>query len=636
MTCKLLNSNCSSVYISMADQPSSNDSRKALYESMFAAVDTLHDEAGNIASGQAGNLVDTLSKTIRSGLKKISETNESLATASGSTRASERIIETPYTTTIVFRDDNFFEATVATLADSHSETAIQTIGLPAGASPDEVAYIEHISPKLIILPGRNLSTDAMAAVAKRGFQSVYCFMYSQDDYRAWRQSLVDAGAVLLDTVTVDDAADKDDAAADETGSAAASTDDNTPADEDIFSPEATIAATRFYSFGVDNIYEVGGIEPSMLSSIVLEKMIMMKFPGYQSPGISRADANNLYAGIQSTGRTFNDVIEEMCNSFRGFQLEEELTLRGKIIGSYRRQIASDLVDVSGTLVLYDPIGSAFEVERVVYPVNVHAKMKDIPLSAIENKSADADALLNSVNSVIKELELNDDFVVVDSVSDDVSKETAKVTVEDVDEDSEKEAEDLAESVLESVPAAADATQNNTSQDGSNRAPTIAPTVDAPDPVKKIAAVAIPATVFIDETAKAAIGKTNKRTGDKYELAILYKYEEKVIDASPADNASETSSNDNVTTPTDNATKENDAKIVSDAVLRIVSTKPVGGYRIRLYGPAALAVAIRCFPAELIAETPGAELEGGSTDCVCWVPVSLAHQLLPFLAGGSSD
>lgn len=507
---------------------------------------------------------EQLTTSIREALEQIGAATGAMET----TESGARIVETPHPSTVVFRDDQYWESTIAALAP---ETA-QQVGLPTGASPDEAATIEFISPRLVLLCS-DITADGARAIARRGFQSVYGFMYTNAQHEKWLATIEAAAAAEKEEPTIRELSAADLEAATVT---------MPPPVVTAATEYITIGQTRFYSFGVEEVYDVVGITSSMLATLLVEKITQIRFPGYRSP-ISRSDAAGLFAGIQSTGRPFNEVIHEIIDGFRGFALEEELTTRGKIIGGYRRQVAADLVDLCGVLVEYDRV-----------PVAEAADPADTCLS-----EADVDG------SAVKVFDESDDESVADEPAVKVIDES----------DDESAADEPAVKVIDESDDESVADEPSASK--------IPDTIDAPEPSPRIAAVALAATVFVDDTAKIAIGRTNKRTGDKYELAILYKFEEMIDDSSDDSTSSSEPAPDPAVAPKTNAEKEKFAAATSAAVLRVISAKPRGGYRIRAHGAAARAVLERYVPAD--------QLAGDDSDVMCWVPVAVAHRVLPFLA-----
>lgn len=212
-----------------------------------------------------------------------------------------KVYITPFDSTIIYLDNQYFEVTAAVL--SHKA---QLIPMMPGSNRDVVIdLIQYLTPTVIIMGGY-FSREQVARLFERGFQTVYIFMYNSDDKNRYSNN-VDGVSQPFDR--------------------------------------------RVHFFGLDELYATMHIEPGMGPLMVMEKMILARFPEYKSVNITRADAEALKVGIQSTGLPFDQVVARMAYSWKGYELEQELSLRGKVLGEFRKQIAEDRADRCGIPVI---------------------------------------------------------------------------------------------------------------------------------------------------------------------------------------------------------------------------------------------------------------------------------------------
>lgn len=205
---------------------------------------------------------------------------------------------TPYESTVIYMDDQYFEVTAAAVA-----SRAQRVPMIQNADRDAIIdIIGYLTPKLTIM-GSYFSREQIQQFFARGFQHVNIFMYNNTE-----------AAKYLDK-----------------------------------NPEGPMEPfhKNVHLFGLEELYDVLSITGGMINMIIMEKMTMIRFPGYNNPNMNHNDCLNLQVGIQSTGRPFGDVISEIISSWKGFEIENEYTLRGKILLELKKQIVTDRINKCG-------------------------------------------------------------------------------------------------------------------------------------------------------------------------------------------------------------------------------------------------------------------------------------------------
>lgn len=224
---------------------------------------------------------------------------------------------TPYLTTVV-HSNKYFEICAAQVVP-HA----QIVPLPQMPDLDAVPLaIEYISPQLILF-GRTFTRDHVKRFLARGFQTVFIFMYSREDYEFYADPK------------------------DETSGT-------------VFSPSVTL-------FGVENFYDY--VKPDgVLPAFVMEKILNARFPDACTESEHKRGID-LVNGIYSTRREFGEVIDEILHSWKGFDMEQDMSARGRLLDSHLQGVAkysmkthhewvADLPAASGDIIAYKFAGAA--------------------------------------------------------------------------------------------------------------------------------------------------------------------------------------------------------------------------------------------------------------------------------------
>jgi hypothetical protein len=195
-------------------------------------------------------------------------------------------------------EERYFEATAAVLAQQ-----AQLVPLYSYSDLNSVKdVIRYLTPQLTIMGGY-FSQEQLSELLQLGFKEIYVFVYNDEELSKYATKVDETWETFNKNVIL---------------------------------------------FDLSLIYETLDITPGLAASMMMEKVMCFRFQSVKPEGFTKDDAIAFVNGVKSTGKTFSEVVSEIAYSWKGFEMEEEMTLRGKIIGRYRKQIARDRVAKCGT------------------------------------------------------------------------------------------------------------------------------------------------------------------------------------------------------------------------------------------------------------------------------------------------
>lgn len=246
---------------------------------------------------------------------------------------SQREHLTPYYTTVVYSDGQYFEAAVAGCCRSS-----QSIVMGANPDYDQLANVtEYMSPEVILF-GEYLSREQIMKFFERGFQRVKIFLYSGED-----------GSKYAD-------------------------------DDAVFDKRVTL-------FNLDSFYENVPVEQSLAASVILEKLMCLRFPDYACDtklGLTSEAGEFLKKGILSTGQDFERVVRKVVSSWKGMEQEHELSLIGKILTQHAKKVVLARHSTAG--------------------VDIEFTHEEVPLTM---RAVSAPEYINEVRSLLSEIKTAD-------------------------------------------------------------------------------------------------------------------------------------------------------------------------------------------------------------------------------------
>lgn len=287
---------------------------------------------------------------------------------------------TPYSTTVFYRESNIFQVAVAALSEQ-----CQAIPLVPGGELSLGDACEHPSPRLILFADGGYTAEHFRAYFKRGFQKIHVF----SDEELPEQSIMDAvdaedASDTKDTTdpvnakdTVDTKKTKD---TDDTVNAK-DTVNATPADSPATSKSAEPAKSQPHRRGIDYICEYAKLDnrvtvftlstlneghlsliPNLSTVYIMELVTCAVYPAHKSfiRTITHSRGCDLINYLNYTYPTATErgaKLLSLAVQFNGYECAEKLCERWQGILEERAIIARGVVSkspvVEDTLYLYD-------------------------------------------------------------------------------------------------------------------------------------------------------------------------------------------------------------------------------------------------------------------------------------------